>query len=434
MAEIRSFRGVHYVERDLSTLVCPPFDVISPIDQQRLYARSPFNAVRLECGETRTEDTPMDNRYTRAAATLRDWLEKDILTQDRFPAFYVDDQCFHYQGQTLTRRALFARVLIHEWTEGPIRPHERTLNHPKEDRLQLLRALRLNVSPILCVYRDADRRLRDAVESACEQSTVVATAEVDGEEHEMCRLERGVLLEAIQRLATEKTLYVIDGHHRYETALAYRNECRAKVHRWEGEEPENFVLMALTACEDSGLIVLPTHRLLSSKGVSDDFVERLKRVFVVEDLTDVVSKSGWPAMRERLAEAAEQGVAIGAALPGRRLMLTIRDPYAIARMMPPDSPISWRSLDAAVLEAAVLRSVLGIDQQQAASDGSLTFTHDGDEALRLVDSGERDVAFLLSPVPIEQVLTMADAGERMPQKSTYFYPKLPAGMIMNLLT
>jgi uncharacterized protein (DUF1015 family) len=429
VAEIRPFRGLHYAERDVSAFVCPPFDVISTDEQRRLYENSAYNAVRLECGETRPDDSTSDNRYTRAAATLRDWLEEGILVQDDKPSFYVDDQRFEHDGGVLFRRSLFARVRLHDWDEGPVRAHEYTLNRPKEDRLQLLRAARLNVSPILSLYRDDDRRLREIADSACAQSSFLARADIGTEQHDMCRLERGTFLESIQRLASAKTFYVIDGHHRYETALAYRDELRSQARRWTGEEPENFVLMALIACDDPGLIVLPTHRLLRDVVLPDDFMAQLERFFSVEN----VSASAWPSMQQQIAKAAKEGPAIGVAMPGRRLILRVRNPYAVADTMPPESPVSWRSLDAAVLEAVILHGILGMGQQEASANGSLEFTHEGSEAVRLVDSSEYDAAFLLSPANVDTVLSMADADERMPQKSTYFYPKVPAGLIMNLL-
>jgi uncharacterized protein (DUF1015 family) len=428
MADTRPFRGLRYAAADLSALLCPPFDVISPEEQRRLYERSPFNAVRLEYGETLPGDTPLSNRYTRAAATLRDWLRSGVLVRDGTPALYVDDQHFTHEGHLLTRRSLFARVRLRDWDEGPIRPHERTLDRPKEDRIRLMRACRLNISPILALYRDGDGSLRDAVASACRGTAPTATAETNGERHTLSRLNDGASLDSVARLASGRTFYVIDGHHRYETALAYRNERRSQAQTWTGEEPENFVLMALIAREDPGVVVLPTHRLLKGVAIPAEFVTRLERDFTVEDVT-----GGWQAMQSTLAKAAKSAVTFGLAMAAHRLVLRVRNPDAIARRMPPGSPVSWRSLDAAVLDAIVLGGVLGIDQESAARDGSLTFTHDGDEALRLVDSGEWDVAFLLSAASIEQVLSMADAGERMPQKSTYFYPKLPAGLVMNPL-
>ena len=306
MAETRPFRGLHYAETDLSALVCPPFDVISPEEQRRLYERSPFNAVRLEFGETQPDDTPSSNRYTRAAATLRDWLQSGVLVRDDGAAFYVDDQQFTHEGRLLARRSLFARVRLHDWDEGPIRPHEHTLNRPKEDRLQLLRACRLNISPILALYRDEDASVRDAIEVGQQTSTLLATAEMNGERHSVQRVDAQSALERLTSVLREKTFYVIDGHHRYETALAYRNERRSQAPAWTGDEPENFVLMALIAREDPGVVVLPTHRLLKDVQIPDDLIARLERDFTVEDVSALARAGGWQTLASSLSRGCKR--------------------------------------------------------------------------------------------------------------------------------
>ena len=432
MAEVLPFRGLRYAETDLSALICPPYDVISPAEQQELYRRSPLNVVRLECGEARPHDGPSENRYTRAAATLREWLDRRILVRDALQSFYVHDQRFEHEGRRLTRRGLFARVRLHDWDEGPIRPHEHTLSQPKEDRLQLLRATRLNISPIMALYRDEDARVRGAVDAAGVEARLLATARSEGEEHDIHRIDDDATTSSLAALFRDKTLYVVDGHHRYETALAYLKERRSQARTWTGDEPENFVLMALVAREDPGLLVLPTHRLLKGVSVPDDLPARLERSFVVEDVSDVARD--WPELRSLLAAKSEELAAFALAMDdGRRVIAQARDAASIADDVPADAPASWRSLDAAVLQEVVLRGILGIDQQRAAADGSMAFTHDGDEALRLVASGAYGLVFLLRPTPVDGVLALADAGERMPQKSTYFHPKLPAGLVMNPL-
>ncbi len=431
MPEVLPFRGLRYAETDLSALICPPYDVISPEEQQELCRRSPLNVVRLECGESRPDDGPSENRYTRAAAALRDWLERGVLVRDQSNSFYAHNQRFEHEGRRVTRLGLLARVRLHEWNEGPIRPHEHTLSKPKEDRLNLLRATRLNISPIMALYRDDDARVRGAIEAAGSDARPLATARSEGEEHSVSRVDGGAtgLLVGVFR---DKTLYVVDGHHRYETALAYLKERRSRAPTWTGDEPENFVLMTLIAREDPGLLVLPTHRLLKGVSVPDDLGAWLERCFAVEDVSDVAR--GWPELRSLLAAKSEERAAFAlAAEDGRRLIAQLRDAASIADDLPADAPASWRSLDAAVLQEVVLRGILGVEQQSAAADGSLAFTHDGEEALRLVEARAYSLAFLLRPTPVDRVLALADAGERMPQKSTYFHPKLSAGLVMNPL-
>ncbi len=431
MADVRPFRGLRYRQSDLSDLLCPPYDVISPAGQRQLYERSPFNAVRLEYGETSATDTPADNRYTRAAATLREWLQSSALACDESPRFYLYDQQFTHRGQALTRRSLFARIRLHDWEEGSIRPHEHTLGAPKEDRLQLLRACRVNISPVLALYRDITGDVRDTLDEAQRRSSPLAQAQFERERHRLSAIDTESVLHKLEWFLREERIYVIDGHHRYETALAYLKERRSQAPEWSGEEGENFVLLALVAREDPGLVVLPTHRLLKSVALPADFADRLEPVFQIDDVTgEIRGERAWPRLEGLLAQAGRRGVAFAVAgSDGRRLILKARDEEGVVHLMPADKPSSWRSLDAAVLQRLVLTGILGVGE----GDDRVEFAHDGAETLGLVESGECTLAFFLNPTPTERVLDVADAGERMPQKSTYFYPKLPTGLVMNPL-
>lgn len=431
MAEVRPFRGLRYRQSDLSDLLCPPYDVISSAGQRQLYERSPFNAVRLEYGETSATDTPADNRYARAAATLREWLQSGALARDESPRFYLYDQQFTHRGQPLTRRSLFARIRLHDWEEGSIRPHEHTLGAPKEDRLQLLRACRVNISPILALYRDATGDVRDTLDEAQRRSSPLAEAQFERESHRLCAIDSESVLHRLEWFFREERIYVIDGHHRYETALTYLKERRSEAPAWSGEEGENFVLLALVAREDPGLVVLPTHRLLKSVALPTDFAARLAPAFQLDDVSkEIAGTDAWPRFEAILADAGRRGVAFAVAgSDGRRLILSARDEEDVAHLLPADKPSSWRSLDAAVLQQLVLAGILGVGE----GDDRVEFAHDGAEALGLVESGQHMLAFFLNPTPTERVLDVADAGERMPQKSTYYYPKLPTGLVMNPL-
>lgn len=425
MTDVLPFCGLRF-NRDvvprLGDVLCPPFDVISPREQRSLYERSPFNVVRLELGETFPSDSASDNRYTRAAATLSDWLARRVLLQEPAPAFYLYEQAFEHEGRPFTRRALFARVRLHQWSEGKVLPHERTLGGPKEDRLRLLRAARVNVSPILALHRDS-ARLRETFGALGKPAIEMEDAE--GHRHRLHVRQDASAIELITEAFRDASVYVIDGHHRYETALAYREERRAQSSRWSGDEPENFVLMTLVARDDPGLVVLPSHRLLRAPPPSG-FFGRLEGVFRLHDV------SGWKEMRAGLAARGREEITLGVAAGGRRVIAVIGASDA-ARLMPPETPPSWRSLDAAVLRELVLRRLLGIDEEREASEQSVEFTHDGAEALRRVESGEYALAFLLNAASPEKVLEVADSGERMPQKTTYFYPKIPAGLVLNPL-
>jgi uncharacterized protein (DUF1015 family) len=433
LADVRPFRGLRYrpgVAANLADLLAPPFDVISPETQRFLLRRHPANVVRLELGEERTDDTPNDNRYTRAGATLDRWLAEGILTVDAEPAFYLYDQEFFQGGRLLHRRSLLARVRLEPWAKGVVRPHEHTLIAPKEDRLQLLRHCRTSFSPVFALYRDSDGRLGAAASQAASAAPLAQTREPGGEAHTLYSLADEASIGAISDLFRDRTLYIADGHHRYETALAYREERRAAD--WSGEEPENFVFMALTAAEDAGLVVLPIHRVIRLPAIPDDLPARFEGLFLVEDLGPV--RTGVP-LRDalaRLSEAGSRGPAYVAVGPGpdRMRLLVARDPEALRASLPPGTPPVWRALDVALLQYAVLEGLLGIDAARLARGDALEYTEDAAEALRAVASGRVPLAFLVNATPVEQILAAADAGERMPQKSTFFYPKLATGLVM----
>jgi len=434
LADVRPFRGLRYrpgVAANLADLLAPPFDVISPEAQRFLLRRHPANVVRLELGEEQADDSPQDNRYTRAAATLRQWLADGILAVDPEPAFYVYDQEFFRGGRLLRRRSLLARVRAEPWRQGVVRPHEHTLTAPKEDRLQLLRHCRASFSPVFALYRDPDGCLRAATGHAASAAPLAQAREPGGEMHSIHGLADEASIGAIRDLFPDRTLYIGDGHHRYETALAYREE-RRRASPWTGEEPENFAFMALTAVEDAGLVVLPIHRVVRLTTIPDDLPARLEGPFLVEDLGPVRTGGLLRDALARLSEAGGEGPAYVAVGPGpsRLRLLRPRDPEALRASLPSDTPPPWRALDVSLLQHAVLEGVLGIDAARLARGDAVEYTEDGAEALEAVASGRAPLAFLVNATPVEQILAVADAGERMPQKSTFFYPKLATGLVM----
>ncbi|MCH7812279.1 MAG: DUF1015 domain-containing protein [Chloroflexi bacterium] len=429
MAEIRPFRGLRYraeVAGDLSAVLAPPYDVIDGEEQSALHERSSFNIVRLELGEPRDSDSPGENRYTRAAAALRDFCSTGAIAQEERPALYLYKQRFEHEGRARTRTALLVRLRLEPWEAGVMLPHEETMAAPKEDRLQLLRHLRTNVSPLFALYRDADARAGHLLQAEGEPDAQASTS--DGQRHSLYVIDDPTTIEPIATAFRDVALYMADGHHRYETALAYRDERRAQAAVWSGEEPENFALVALTAVEDAGLALLPTHRLVRPPSLPPDLPQRLERFFYVEDITPK-SYDGTALLRllARLTAAGTVGTAFGALglEEGRLHLLTLRDAAAAQRLMP-DRSAAWQTLDVNVLEYAVLRETLRIDD----ANESQGYTDDAQEALREVEAGRWPLAFLLNGTPVEQVLAVADAGDLMPRKSTYFAPKLPTGLVL----
>lgn len=427
MAEARPFRALRYdgTRIDPALTIAPPYDVISPEEQRTLYERSPYNVVRVEYGETRTADTDADNRYTRAAADLRSWLREGVLVHDGEPAIYRYRQEFDWHGAVQVRNAYFAAVRLEEWEKGVVKPHEHTLSTPKEDRLNLLRATRTQVSPVYSLYRakSGDRREPEWGFGG----RLLADATVGDQRHVLSAITDPVECDIITKYMASCDVYIADGHHRYETALNYRNEVHARAARWTGEEPENFVLMALTHAYDEGLLVLPTHRLLHVPA-GDEQLERMGRHFAIED----VSAHSLPDATAKLAGVAGRFLALGLR-PGTKHVLTLEDRVGVEGMMPAEQPEAWKQLDVSVLQYGILREAFGIDDAALAAGQAVTYTQDAEAAAAAVEHGDATVAFVLNATPVDEVLAVADAGGRMPQKSTYFYPKLPTGLVMNAL-
>lgn len=429
MTEFLPFRGLRYqpdVVGDVGDVLAPPFDVIDAAAQAALHERSPYNIIRLELGEQRDGDTDDDNQYTRAAATLQDWRANGAMALDEEPAFYVYTQEFEHEGKRRRRTQLLGRLRVEPWEAGVMLPHEQTMSGPKKDRLQLIRQLRTNLSPIFALYHDP----KAAVTDLLMQGEQVNDIQADGQKHTLHAIRDRATTDAISGALRERPLYMLDGHHRYETALNYRNERRDAADTWTGDEPENFAMVAVTAVEDPGLVLLATHRLVRPPSVPTDVIARLERYFHVEDTTPK-SFDGTAVLRllARLTAARQSGVAFGALglEEGRLHLLTLRDREA-ARGLMPDGTDVWQGMDVNVLEYAVLRETLGV------SSGSLDdvfYTEDAQQAHSEVESGRWPLAFLLNPTPVEEMLAVADAGEKTPPKATYFYPKLATGLVIN---
>ncbi len=416
MAEVQPLQALHYdVERlgGLQDVLAPPYDVIDPAQRAQLAARSPYNAVHI--------DLPVgEDRYREAAETLESWRSEGVIVRDPEPALWPLEQTYvGPDGGERTRRGFLARVRVDEYGSGRIRPHERTHPAPKEDRLQLMRATRANLSPIFSLFPDPDGRAWRALEPATAGEPWGRAIDEHGTAVRLWRSGDPQATAAVQDALRDVELLIADGHHRYETARAYADEIG-------GEGAHRYVLMCLVALEDPGLTVFPTHRLL--RGLRPDQHETLataiRRDFNVQELPDT----------SELAPGAGDTVRFGYIDSHfqRPFMLTLKDP-AIADAALEGHAEPYRRLDTAVLEALILRDTLAMTDEDIDHLSGLRYARDFDEALGLVLTGEYDVAFFMSPPPMEQVQAVAAAGEHMPPKSTYFYPKVPTGLVFNPL-
>jgi uncharacterized protein (DUF1015 family) len=417
MAEIQPIRALRYdLDRTagLQDVVAPPYDVIDDALRAALEARSPYNVVRI--------DLPQggEDRYDRAAALLEDWRREEAVRLEQTPALWTLSQDYvGPDGQKRTRNGVFARVRVEEYGPGRIRPHERTHPGPREDRLRLTRATKANLSPIFSLFSDPSGVVADALSRAGGDEVWAQTTDDDGTVNRLGRVDDAAAIAAVQEALAGTELLIADGHHRYETARVYADEIG-------GEGPHRYVLMCLVALQDPGLTVFPTHRLV--RGLRPDqhetLANALQRDFQIERLDDTAA----------LAPASSDAVRMGYidAHFKQPFMLTLRDP-AIADAALPDRSEPYRRLDTAVLEALILKGALEMTDDDIDHLNGLGYARDFDQALELVQSGEYDAAFFMAPTPVERVHEVAASGESMPPKSTYFFPKVPTGLLFNPL-
>jgi uncharacterized protein (DUF1015 family) len=438
MADVRPLAGLRYTQgADLAALVTPPYDVIAPEAQDRYYARAEHNVIRLELGRDEPADDELDNRYTRAALAFASWRLENVLQQDA-PSLYLYEQQFTHAGSAYTRTALVARVRLEPWEAEVVLPHERTLTRPKDDRLKLVRACAANLSPVLALYDDPQRELAGRVDPLRVTPPEADFVDEAGERHRLWAVQDAVLTGHVSAFFGERQLYIADGHHRYETALAYRDEVRELRRELLADDAANFVLMALTAMEDPGLLVLPTHRLV--RGVPQERLDALEAVLARSFALDPLSESDTDAAETHLRTAAQDGTpAFVLARPGRALLLRLLPQGQEAmreRTLLADGEThsaAWRALDVAVLHELVVAEGLGISPADVAAGEQISYTRDAAAALAAVADGRAQAALLLSPTPPAAMRDVAQAGDRLPQKSTYYYPKLITGLVINPL-
>jgi uncharacterized protein (DUF1015 family) len=432
LADIRPFHGVHYnssLVKDLAKVICPPYDIIPPQMQQELYQRSEYNFIRIEFGRELPKDKDTDNRYTRAAVTLEKWLEQSILKVDDKPSLYIDDHHFTHQGKTYRRRSLNCLVKLEEWDKMIVRPHEGTLSKPKGDRLNLLWALQANTSPIMTLYEDQDRRISSLLNKPTRGKPALSVRSNNGESHQIWAITDAAINGNIRDFLAEQPLYIADGHHRYESALNYRRERRTSSSSRAAEEPFDFVMMSLIDIADPGLVILPAHRLVRgmSSSAIDGLMAGLKTFFVVEELA--LNKSNTLSqINGLLSEDKDEVKLILYGLKKERLLLlTLRDFSIVRPMIPYFHSDLYQKLDVSIVDHVILEELLGLTHDMAGV--FLDYTNDALEAIRRVTEQEYQLAFIVNPVKPGVIKAIADSGDRMPRKSTYFFPKIPAGLV-----
>ncbi|MEE8205093.1 MAG: DUF1015 domain-containing protein [Dehalococcoidales bacterium] len=435
MAEIRPFHGLHYdqsIVGDLAAVICPPYDIITPQMEQELYRRSKYNFVHLEHGQRLPQDSTIDNSYTRSAAILEQWLEQGVLITDEVPAIYLHDHYFTYNGREYKRRGITARVRLEEWHRMIIRPHEGTLAGPKDDRVNLLGVLGVNTSPILAMFEDQGQHISSLLALKKSDRPLISLNDLNGERHDVWAITEPRVVAQICSGFNEKPLYIADGHHRYESALIYRRQRRALSAAASPDGAADYVLMTLVDCADPGLIILPPHRLLRGLPPSEiaGLASKLGSFFDVAELP-LDMPAVWRQVDDLLAGADRVRLVLFG-LSGRRLqVLTLKDYAAASQMMPYFHSELYKRLAVSVVDHVILEELLGLGSGQ--DEVRISYNYNMQGAVEMVLAREQQLALILGPVRAETVKAIADAGDRMPRKSTYFYPKLPAGLILNRL-
>jgi uncharacterized protein (DUF1015 family) len=436
MAEIAPLTPLRYDLRgtspvDLSRVIAPPYDVISPEERVALAARDPHNVVRLILPEGEG-----DAKYGSAAAILRAWVSEKVLVRDPEPAFYRYDQTFVPPGsppgaRPLTRRGFLALVRLVPFSEHVVLPHERTLSGPKEDRLKLFRATATNLSPGFMLYRDPKGLLDAPLASG---TTLAEFSTADGIRHVLAKVQAPEALRAIVGGIAQSTLLIADGHHRYETAVRYAEETSAAHPKASPEAEHRYFMTFLVNGDDPNLVVFPTHRHVHSLPSFSmaDLEAKARSLFEVEELARGVEPQ---AILEAVRRAGARGPSVVAASPdGRAILLTLREGADLAShpTLGRVAPVLRRT-DVAVLHSGILEHILGISQEAQAAKTNLWYPQDVAAALGQLRGGRGDVLFVMNATPVAQVRAAAEAGEVMPQKSTFFYPKVPTGLAIHTL-
>ena len=438
MATIAPFRGITYNQGKagaIDTLVCPPYDIISPAEQQELYRKSPYNVIRLEYGLTSPADGDEDNRYTRAAAVLEDWSRSAVLQESREPAFFIYEMEYKAGKVAQRLRGIICLVKIEDYDSGIVKPHETTLSGPKTDRMNLLRSCRATFSQIFSLFSDPSGNVQGIL------AKVTCTPEMevnhsDGVTHRIWSLNDKNDIAAITRELADKHIFIADGHHRYDTALNYRNERRKAAGSFTGKEGFNYVAMFLARLEDPALTILPAHRALFNLTDfnAQKFEDDLNKYFNIEriDFDKRSESKDLLTVLDTMAHRADHAHVFGMRVTGEHsyYLLTLRNDEDMDVLLPVKSP-AYRTLDVSILHHLIIDKLLGIKMETHKQGLNIEYIKDASEADRRVHDNVAEIVFFMNPTKVQDVKDVATAGERMPQKATYFYPKLLTGLVMH---
>ena len=424
MAEIRPFKGILYDEKkiDIRRVVAPPYDVISPSMQNRFYQMEKHNIVRLVLGKEIKGDTSRSNKYTRAALSLNAWLGNKILTKDKKPAIYIYVQEYIHAGKKRTRIGFIALMKIEDPKKSGILPHEYTLAKPKEDRLNLIKEARANLSPIFTLFHDSENKVNKILKGFIKSKNPFSIVEAEGVIHKLWRVENVAAIKKICLLMLKKKIFIADGHHRYEVALTYRDKMRKEKAGFK--KSMDYVMMYFSSLSERGsLTVLSTHRVVN-------IIEHFNEKNILAGLGKYfdITRPGTLEDCMRCLEKSPRNKHVFGARMGRGyLLLTLKDTCSVDMLIDSAKTHSLKKLDVTILHDLIIDKILCVKNPES----SIKYIRSERDAASVVDRGDYRIAFFLRPTSVVDMKRIAEGGEMMPQKSTYFYPKLLTGLVIN---
>jgi uncharacterized protein (DUF1015 family) len=430
MIRIAPFRALGYSQKkikDLSKVIAPPYDVISKDEQDKLYKKSAYNFVRLDLNQEA-------DSYNAVAQLLHEWQDLGVLERDEKPAIYFSAHRFKLNsGEQKVRLGFFALTELQDFSTGAIRPHEKTLDAPKEDRLKLMLACNAQLSPIFVLYTQPKQTINRILSVAVEGLAPFIETELDnGDELKLWRVTDPEVIEKVQREMAEQTLMIADGHHRYEATLRYRDQLRSERGAGTGNEAYNFILTYFANIDDDNVVILPTHRLVRGFAHKPflELEEALQTYFYVEQHPK--TPEGKASFLKALKNAAKKHRVIGASFKRdpRYLILRLKNKRTMQRLAK-DLSAPLRELDVSTLHLLILEHILGMSPEEQVSGATIRYSQDEEWVLQALEKEDYQAAFILNATKAEEIQSVVAANEKMPQKSTYFYPKLSSGLIVN---
>ncbi len=449
MAVVAPFRGVRYNSEKIQRLedvVTPPYDVISSEDGKNLLRKNPYSMINLDLRNTSQDTTEDDGRYTQARDRFQAWQDEDVLIRDQQPAmylYYIDYN--HPSGKRLTRKGVVSLVGLAEFSEGIVRPHEKTFAGVISDRVKLMETCKAQFSQIFSIYSDKEQAVISDLEKVREPEPMFQVEDHNTNTHTLWRVTDEEALRRVQHFFKEKSVYIADGHHRYTTALECRRRALARNPELPAEHPSNYIMMYLCACEDPGLSVLPTHRLVRWPGAinTDQLTEKMGSGLEVSEVIQGSRETLIAEVQNRMneAESASGRPAFGVYHAGedRAFLLRMQDGTIKQAPSLADKPEVLQELDVVVLSDLLIQDYLGLSHAQCVQEKLVSYLSDSNEALdaavkeSVLRESHTPLLFLLNPTRVEQVLKVADSDNIMPHKSTYFYPKIMTGLLLNKL-